>query len=51
MAAFSEDQAMVEAQHAAIRRGSQTVPKAIMADRALTVVRSQLSKRAASNPT
>lgn len=47
MAAFSEDQAMVEAQHAAIRRGSQTVPKAIMADRALTVIRSQLAKRSA----
>jgi len=46
MAAFSEDQAMVEAQHAAIRRGAQTVPKAIMADRALSLVRSQLARRA-----
>ena len=45
MAAFAEDQAMVEAQHRAVRRGSRTVPKAIMADKALTMVRSQISKR------
>jgi phenylpropionate dioxygenase-like ring-hydroxylating dioxygenase large terminal subunit len=45
MAAFSEDQAMVEAQHKAVRRGSQTVPKAILADKALTIVRQQVAKR------
>lgn len=44
-AAFAEDQAMVEAQHKAVRRGSQTVPKAIMADKALTIVRQQVAKR------
>jgi vanillate O-demethylase monooxygenase subunit len=49
MAAFSEDKAMVESQHRAIRRGARTVPKAIMADRALTVVRSQLSRRASAD--
>lgn len=47
MAAFAEDQAMVEAQHAAIRRGSHTVPKAILADKALTMVRSQVGRRIA----
>ena len=45
MAAFAEDQAMVEAQHHAIRRGSQTVPKAIMADKALSIVRQQVMKK------
>lgn len=45
MAAFAEDQAMVEAQHKAVRRGSQTVPKAILADKALTIVRQQVLKR------
>ena len=44
MAAFAEDQAMVEAQHAAIRRGSQTEPKAIEADKALHIVRMQMQK-------
>ena len=37
--------AMVEAQHKAVRRGSQTVPKAILADKALTIVRQQVLKR------
>ena len=46
MAAFAEDQAMVEAQHQAVRRGSQTVPKAILADKALTIIRQQMSKKA-----
>ncbi|MDI9330349.1 MAG: aromatic ring-hydroxylating dioxygenase subunit alpha [Alphaproteobacteria bacterium] len=45
MAAFAEDQAMVEAQHRAVRRGAQTVPKAIMADKALTIIRQQVAKR------
>lgn len=45
MAAFAEDQSMVEAQHAAVRRGSQTVPKAIVADKALTIIRQQVAKR------
>lgn len=45
MAAFAEDQAMVEAQHKAVRRGSLTVPKAIVADKALTIVRQQVAKR------
>ncbi len=48
MAAFAEDQAMVEAQHRSVRRGSQTVPKAIMADKALTIVRHQLAKQSTS---
>jgi vanillate O-demethylase monooxygenase subunit len=42
--AFTEDQAMVEAQHKAIRRGSQTRPMAIEADKGLTMLRSQLAK-------
>jgi phenylpropionate dioxygenase-like ring-hydroxylating dioxygenase large terminal subunit len=46
MMAFSEDKAMVEAQHAAVRRGSHTAPKAIMADKALTMIRHQVAKRA-----
>ena len=44
MAAFAEDQAMVEAQHRAMRRGSHTRPMAIEADKALTMVRAQMNK-------
>lgn len=46
MSAFAEDQAMVEAQHQAVRRGSRTAVRAIMADRALTMVRKQVSSLA-----
>lgn len=45
MTAFAEDKAMVEAQHAAIRRGSHTSARAIMADKALTLVRQQIRDR------
>lgn len=45
MGAFAEDQAMVEAQHRAVRRGSRTPMRAIMADKALTLVRQQVRKR------
>ena len=45
MSAFAEDQAMVEAQHRAVCRGSQTKVRAIMADRALTLVRQQIRDR------
>jgi hypothetical protein len=43
MSAFSEDQAMVEAQHKSVTRGSHTQGKAIMADRALTIIRKQVA--------
>jgi vanillate O-demethylase monooxygenase subunit len=45
MSAFAEDQAMVEAQHRAVRRGSHTQGKAIMADRALTMIRKQVATK------
>jgi len=45
MSAFSEDQAVVEAQHRAVRRGSHTQGKAIMADRALTMIRKQVAAK------
>ena len=45
MSAFAEDQAMVEAQHRAVRRGSHTQGKAIMADRALTMIRKQVAAK------
>jgi hypothetical protein len=38
---------MVEAQHAAVRRGSHTAVKAIGADKALYMVRHQVAKRLA----
>lgn len=44
MSAFSEDRAMVEAQHKAVRRGHHTQAKAIAADKALNVVRFQVSR-------
>jgi phenylpropionate dioxygenase-like ring-hydroxylating dioxygenase large terminal subunit len=47
MGAFAEDQAMVEAQHKAIRRGGRTPVRAIMADKALILVRQQVLKRLA----
>jgi phenylpropionate dioxygenase-like ring-hydroxylating dioxygenase large terminal subunit len=46
MAAFSEDQAMVEAQHRAVRRGHHTQAKAIAADKALNLVRFQVAREA-----
>lgn len=46
MAAFREDQDMVEAQHRAVRRGHHTVSKAIGADKALNLVRFQVGREA-----
>jgi hypothetical protein len=46
MAAFREDQDMVEAQHRAVRRGHHTASKAIGADKALNLVRFQVSREA-----
>lgn len=45
-AAFAEDKAMVEAQHKAVRRGHHTQSKAIAADKALNLVRFQVSREA-----
>ena len=48
MAAFREDQAMVEAQHRALRRGSTTRARGIGADKALNLVRLQVQRAARS---
>jgi len=50
MTAFSEDQAMVEAQHQAVRRGSRTPVRAIGADRALMLIRKQVREKLAQAP-
>ena len=42
----AQDQAMVEAQHRAVRRGHHTVSKAIGADKALNLVRFQVGREA-----
>ncbi len=46
MAAFAEDQAMVEAQHRAVRRGHHTQSRAIGADKALNIIRFQVIRAA-----
>ena len=46
ISAFAEDQAMVEAQHKAVRRGHHTQSRAIGADKALNIIRFKVRKAA-----